>query len=798
MLGYTNGTLGNTVQDLLSMIDRSVAADGSTRSSLPIIYYMNNTADPLRNVRACGSTAGCSTPTLYNDAAARIQALGASATVAPGILPPNGATNIAGIMTGNATLAIPSAGFTLANGAFADHLTSWAALFDCSAGCQTPVSAWIKQGASGSEGAVEEPCPLPAVFPSANFHYYYVQGMSLGEAYLRSLQLGPTHNLLYGDPLTRAFAYIPNVSLISPPVGNQSGVITLTPSATTSRPGARIAGYDLLVDGVKMGSAVFGNTLTLDTHRLPDGRHDLRVMAYDNTPVRNVGRWIATLDTSNYGHAAALSVLPSSGNLVQRFTFAYSATGGTVTEVQLLQNGRVLAASSAASGSLTVYGQNLGAGTSNVRLQARYTDNHLAQSAPVSVTVTSDGTPAGAAPIAYSYSKFVTSSTPFLVELPASFDAGPNTVTYRLLGSPTKATILQSGFSSSGPYRIIQPISGSNGTEQLQFQVTTPAGTSNVATVTLNYTRITTFPAPTNVTDLSISAGLRTQQVGAVTIAGNTHASLWSTSAESWVDLNPQGAISSIAYGTDGKQQVGAVSVGDATHGALWAGSAASWIDLSPPGSVTTVVRGVSSGQQVGFATIGAKPHASLWTGSANSWVDLSPAGTSASSLSATNGVNQVGTATVGGTDHAGLWTGTASSWVDLHPTGATASAALGMSDNRQVGYAVVNGSTHASLWLSTPLLWMDLNPAASTYSMAVGTDISQQVGFATVGGVVRASLWTNGFANSWVDLSASLPPQYTGFTSWAYSISSDALGTVVVGYALRSGGTDVVIWEFP
>jgi uncharacterized protein (TIGR03790 family) len=486
-LGYTNGPFANTVPDLLSMIDRSVAADGNGRSAGGTFYYMNNTADALRNARACGSFQGCSSPSLYDAAAAEMASLGDSASVLSGILPPNGTTNIFGVMTGSATLGIPGAAFTLVPGAFGDHLTSWAALFDCTGGCQTPVSAWINQGASGSDGTVEEPCADVTIFPSAYFHYYYAQGMSIGESYLRSLQSAPTHNLLYGDPLTRAFAYIPAVTVNSPPGGNLSGSITITPSATTPNPGASIATYDLLVDGAKMGSASFGKAFSLDTQKLPDGRHDLRVLAYDNTPVKNVGRWIGTLDTLNYGHGATLSVSPASGNLVQHFTFAYAATGGVVSEVRLVQNGRVLAASTAASGALGVYGQNLGAGTTNVHLEALYTDNRLARSVPVSVNVTSSGTPAGPAPVAYSYSKSVTSPTAFLVELPASFDAAPNTATYTLLSSPTKATVLQSGFSSSGPYRIIQPISGSTGSEQLQFQVKTSAGSSNVATVTLNY-----------------------------------------------------------------------------------------------------------------------------------------------------------------------------------------------------------------------------------------------------------------------------------------------------------------------
>lgn len=494
-LGYTLGQLGNTTQDLLSMIDRSVAADGTGVGASGTFYYMNNTSDAPRNVRACGTTAGCATPTFYNNAVARLTSLGYSASVVTGTLPPNGSSNVLGVMTGANVLAIPGAGFSFAQGTFADHLTSWGALFDCTGSCQTPVSAWITQGASASDGTVEEPCASTDIFPSANFHYYYAQGMSIGESYLRSLASLPTHNLLYGDPLTRAFAQFPSVTVTNPPTGNQSGSITITASASTTLSGAQIASLDLLVDGVKMGSAAPGSAFSLNTKNLPDGRHDLRVLAYDNSAVRNVGRWIGALDTLNHGHGATLSVAPASGSLVRNFAFTYAASGGSVGEVRLIQNGRVLAASSAASGTLTLYGQNLGAGITRVQAEVLYSDNSLARSVPVSVSVAPSGTPAGVTPVAYSYSKSVvspiapsvTSPTSFLVELPASFDSAPGTVTYNLLNSPTQATIVGSGTSSSGPYRIIQPADGATGSEQLQFQVITSAGSSNIATVTLNY-----------------------------------------------------------------------------------------------------------------------------------------------------------------------------------------------------------------------------------------------------------------------------------------------------------------------
>src|SRR6202021_2528269 len=102
MLGYTRGPVGNTVSDLLNMIDRSVAADGSMPAGS--FYFMNNTTDNARNARAwdCGAFT-CSTYTTainYVATANSMDALGSSAQVLSGILPPNDTSNVLGVMSG--------------------------------------------------------------------------------------------------------------------------------------------------------------------------------------------------------------------------------------------------------------------------------------------------------------------------------------------------------------------------------------------------------------------------------------------------------------------------------------------------------------------------------------------------------------------------------------------------------------------------------------------------------------------------------------------------------------------------
>lgn len=469
MLGY-NGPLGNSVPDILSMIDRSVAVDGTRPAGT--FYFMNNAADPARNVRSPS----------FSTAVNGINGRGGAAVILNGVLPiapPR--TDCLGIMTGVSDFDLPGSGVLLRPGAFCDHLTSYAATFDV--GAQTKLSAWIAGGASGASGTVEEPCNYNGKFPHPRLHTFYFQGMSLGESYLRSVQYVPFQGLFVGDPLTRPFAYIPSVTVPGAPTGTVTGTITLTPAGTTANPSAQVNLFDLLVDGVYRGFVPAGQSFSLDTSALGDGRHDIRVIGYENTTLKSAGRWVSTLDTLNYHRQSTLSVAPAAGSLVQPFTCTMNGSGGSVREIRLVQNGRVLAATTAGSASLVVFGQNLGAGISNVVAETEFADGRIARSIPVQVNVSSSGTPANTLPYASGYRKRLLTRAPYLVELPASFDSSPSGATYTILNTPDQAAVT----AGAGPYRIVTPIAGATGSELLQFRVTTPGGQSNVGFITLVY-----------------------------------------------------------------------------------------------------------------------------------------------------------------------------------------------------------------------------------------------------------------------------------------------------------------------
>lgn len=89
-------------------------------------------------------------------------------------------------------------------GAVADHLTSSGGYLPDGGG-QMPATAWLRAGATGSYGTVEEPCNHAQKFPRASVLVkHYARGNTLIEAYWKSVQW-PGQGLFLGDPLARAW-----------------------------------------------------------------------------------------------------------------------------------------------------------------------------------------------------------------------------------------------------------------------------------------------------------------------------------------------------------------------------------------------------------------------------------------------------------------------------------------------------------------------------------------------------------------------------------------------------------------
>ena len=323
---------------------------------------------------------------------------------------------------------------------------------------------------------------------------------------------------------------------------------------------------------------------------------------------------------------------------------------------------------------------------------------------------------------------------------------------------------------------------------------------------------VTVLHPSSQTTSEAFGAGV--QQAGyAKPSVQQTRAAVWNGTASSYVDLHPDGALTSVAWGASDGQQVGQVlfpGLGSASRASLWTGSASSRVDLHPAGWATSRALDVGGGQQVGTAQFSSAfvSSAILWTGTAESFVILDPPNAGgASRAEGTDGVQQVGFWTLPGppSTRAALWSGTAASHVDLHPESIAASSrALDVSRGQQVGVARLppaqpGGDTPdvASLWTGSAASWVNLNPVGASGSEATGVFNGVQVGFARTEMGQRASLW-RGTAASWVDLHAFVPPEFS--SSSATDISSDGVNLTVSGFGFNriTNRTEALIWRAP
>lgn len=407
LLGYT-GARGNSPAELAAMIDRSAAADASHPEGS---FYFMNTSDDLRSRDR---------RRLWNQTVASIVGMGGKAEVLEGSIP-GGRHDALGILTGLTDPKLAGADLGILPGAFADHLTSYAGMFD--SGSQGKMSQWITAGASGSAGTIQEPC-TGGKFPDPDLHARYLAGMSLGEAWWRSTPWLAMQTLFYGDPLTRPFARPIELSVGNIPEGPASGRIW--PVVETSSPSdeARIDRYRVLVDGRSLAIARPGAIFSIDTQDLSDGWHDLRVLAYEDSALRIQSRWLGELLVSNQGRSAELTISRSAGAITDSFRIDARALGGPATELRLLVNDRVIAAAAGDRAAFELPGAAIGPGAVPLQLEARFADGRLARSRPQRVEIAHPGpatapAPGGAPPQAMGYTRYLEPGAMSLIDLPA-------------------------------------------------------------------------------------------------------------------------------------------------------------------------------------------------------------------------------------------------------------------------------------------------------------------------------------------------------------------------------------------
>ena len=275
-------------------------------------------------------------------------------------------------------------GARLVRGSVADHLTSFAAVFEQDA--QSRLTDWIKAGAAASSGTVTEPGSLQepvllwAKFPHARFFVHYTAGCSVLESYAQSVAC-PLQLMLVGDPLCRPFARPEPVTLVcvsdeGRPLSGEA-VFSVVAWADAS---VRQINHLLLLDGRALPMRVGGGTFKVDTARLPDGWHQMRVVSYAGQPVCHQSFCDLAFSVNNRGRSVTLHREDATAK--DEVAFTATAVGAPRSVYVEVQGDRACRATSSVA-RVSIPADRYGPGPVRVQARAVYPDGEEVLSEPL-------------------------------------------------------------------------------------------------------------------------------------------------------------------------------------------------------------------------------------------------------------------------------------------------------------------------------------------------------------------------------------------------------------------------------
>jgi uncharacterized protein (TIGR03790 family) len=369
MLGYTDGR-GNTVEEVVNYLRRAALADG-TRPRGTI--YLMRTKDEVRSSTRHG---------VFPQVATMIEQEGVGAEVLDGVLP-KGRHDVMGIMTGRAAIPLDDdkTPLTIRPGAICEHLTSFGGDLRESAH-QTPLTDFLRFGAAGASGTVMEPLALQVKFPHPIIHVHYVRGTSLAEAFYQSVA-SPYQLLIVGDPLCRPWAQIPQIAVDGVMSGQTvQAMLTLTPRSET----LPVKTFRLFVDGRHIQDCRPGELFEIDTTKMGDGYHELRIVGIQESPIESQGRLIIPIQVANHGRSISASVqsrvVDASGHVQCVVSSPNSQS------IFVFHNRRQLGQVNGNQGTVMIDARELGRGPivlTAVALGTRRTDKVFSQPLPLSI-----------------------------------------------------------------------------------------------------------------------------------------------------------------------------------------------------------------------------------------------------------------------------------------------------------------------------------------------------------------------------------------------------------------------------
>ncbi len=346
---------GNTRSEILDYLCRAVEADGTCPEGT--VYFVDNHEVRSRTRKP-----------KYSQAIKALSDMGVEACQVDHA-PPVETRGIAGLMMGKARFDAGPMARAIRPGAICDNLTSFGGDMRASAS-QTPLTEFLRYGAAGSCGTVIEPYALPAKFSDPMLFVHYARGCSLAEAYYQSVY-GPYQLLIVGEPLCRPWAKIPQVDLEGLTAGAKvSGKISLKPKITLFN-GAEADHCEWFVNGFRFGRTGPSEGVAIDTALLPDGYHELRLVAIGPSPIYTQGRVVLPFRSENHGRSIEAWLSPPK---VVRFgqPLVVTAKCSGAEQIEVYYHRRPLGKMVGPSGQVEIDSTLLGEGNVSLRVVGRY------------------------------------------------------------------------------------------------------------------------------------------------------------------------------------------------------------------------------------------------------------------------------------------------------------------------------------------------------------------------------------------------------------------------------------------
>lgn len=263
---------GYTVQDVYTMIDRSVASSPLGPILLDAMPGTDSLNTRLSSAKILLQSRGI--PTIYDNTTAFL----ANQTGLMGYFSWGSNDGAYSLNSYRSNMFVP--------GSIADtFVSSSGRTFNPTSGGQSLIADLISQGVCGVNGFVSEPQALSSTYPKVLFDRY-TKGYNLAESFYAACPKLFWKSVVVGDPLMAPYATAPQVTAEFPQ-NPLTGSATL--AATAVDPDG-IAHVDFYLDGGFVGSRTTKPySVQVDTTKCYVGTHTVHVMAVEASPVASEG-----------------------------------------------------------------------------------------------------------------------------------------------------------------------------------------------------------------------------------------------------------------------------------------------------------------------------------------------------------------------------------------------------------------------------------------------------------------------------------------------------------------------------